>query len=385
MLNHPKWKRLIVIFSCVFCMTGCVQSKQLEKLGLITAVGYDLEQANTIKGSVVIHKFDPLAESVTKVITAESNTSKAIMQKQNLETDQKLVSGQLRCAIYSKDLAKKGINQLVDSLNRDPAIGNMVYLTVADDKASEIMQIDMDKLKVNLGTYLYNVIQQNVESEQLISPTLHEFNHKFSDRGQDPVLPILKIKKDNVIITGVALFQDDRYIDELESEKLFYLKILLDNYRSGTHEMGFKREKFNKIIKHKEGMDDKKVYNKMFINIDNIRSHAKIKLVDKEKLHFKVDVNLESRLLEATEAIDLSTPDNMKFIQKEIGKELEREIKNLILRFQKKQVDPIGFGNEYFTQFRGKPPTAKEWREKYKDATFEIKVNNKIVKTGAIE
>jgi spore germination protein len=384
MLNHPKWKMLLVIFSCVFAISGCVQPKQLEQLGLITAVGYDLEHENTLKGSVVIHKFDPLAANVTKVITAKANTSKALRQKQNLETDQKLVSGQLRCAIYSKDLAKKGINQLVDSLNRDPAIGNMVYLTVADDKASEIMQVDMEKLKINLGTYLYNLIQQNVESEQLISPTLHEFNHKFSDRGQDPVLPILKIRKDNVIISGLALFQDDRYIDELQANKLFYLKILLDKYRSGTHELGFKRERFNKIIQEK-GMDGKKVYNKLFINIDNIRSSAKITLVDKEKLHFKVEVDLQSRLLEATESIDLSTPENMKFIQKEMSREMEREIKELIMNLQKKQVDPVGFGNEYFTHFRGEPPSSKEWREIYKDATFEINVKNRIVKTGAIE
>jgi spore germination protein len=231
---------------------------------------------------------------------------------------------------------------------------------------------------------LYNLIKQNIESEQLISPTLHEFNHKFSDRGQDPVLPILKLVEDNVIITGLALFQEDRYIDELEATKLFYLKILLDKYKSGTHELGFKRERFSKIIQDK-GVDDKKVYNKLFINIDNIRSHAKIKLVDKEKLRFRVDVDLQSRLLEATESIDLSTPDKMKFIQEEMSKEMEREIKNLISRLQKKQVDPIGFGNEYFTHIRGKPPTSKEWREKYKDATFEIKVKNRIVKTGAIE
>jgi spore germination protein len=263
-------------------MSSCVETKQLEKLGLITAQGYDLEKENKLKGTVVVHKFDPLAKNLTEVITVDANTSKALRQEQNLEIDQKLVLGQLRCVIYSKELAEKGISQLVDALNRDPTVGNMVYLTIADKDAYSIMSIDEKKLKVNLGTYLYNLIKQNVESEQLTSPTLHEFNHNFQDHGRDPVLPILKIKDDSVIISGIALFRDDRIVGE---------------FRSGTHELGFNRSHFEKIIKKKDEGKDRKVYNKLFVSIDNIRSQAKIKLIDKKKIRFRVDIKLYSRLL----------------------------------------------------------------------------------------
>ena len=129
-------------------LSSCVETKQLEKLGLITARGYDLEKKNKIKGTVVVHKFDPIAENLTQVISVEANTSKALRQKQNLEIDQKLVSGQLRCVIYSKELAEKGISQLVDALNRDPTVGNMVYLTVAEEDAYSIMNLDQKKLRL---------------------------------------------------------------------------------------------------------------------------------------------------------------------------------------------------------------------------------------------
>lgn len=380
-----KWKTIMLSMVFMLGMSGCVETKQLEKLGLITAQGYDLEKENKLKGTVVVHKFDPLAENLTKIITVNANTSKALRQKQNLEIDQKLVLGQLRCVIYSKELAEKGLSQLVDALNRDPTVGNMVYLTIADKDAYSIMNIDQNKLKVNLGTYLYNLIKQNVESEQLTSPTLHEFNHNFQDRGRDPVLPILKINGDSVIISGIALFNDDRIVGELKSEQLFYAKILSDKYKSGTHELGFKRSRFEKIIKSKDEGKDKKVYNKLFISIDNIRSYSKIKLIDKKKLRFLVEVKMDSRLLETTEPLDLTTTKNIKFIENEINLEMERQIKQLLEYFREKQVDPVGIGNEYMAHVRGKPLSKKEWRELYKEATFEVNVKNKIVKTGVID
>jgi spore germination protein len=385
MPRRHKWRILVLYIAFVVIMSSCVETKQLEKLGLITAQGYDLEKENQIKGTVVVHKFDPLAENLTKVITVKANTSKALRQKQNLEIDQKLVLGQLRCVIYSKELAKKGISQLVDALNRDPTVGNMVYLTIAENDAISIMTIEEKKLKVNLGTYLYNLIKQNVESEQLTSPTLHEFNHNFMDHGRDPVLPILKIKDDGVIISGIALFKDDKIVGELASDKLFYAKVLSDRYRSGTHEMGFNRSQFKKIIKKRDLGESKEVYDKLFISIDSIRSNAKIKLIDKKKLHFRVEVHLDSRLLETTEPLDLSTSNNIKFIEKIINKEMEKQIKQLLEYFRKKKVDPIGIGNKYMAKIRTKPLTEKEWRELYKNSTFEVKVKNTIVKTGVID
>lgn len=74
---------------------------------------------------------------------------------------------------------------------------------------------------------------------------------------------------------------------------------------------------------------------------------------------------------------DLTTTKNIKFIEKEINKEMEKQIKQMLEFFKKKQVDPVGI--------RKKPLSKKEWRELYKEAKFEVHVNNTIVKTGVID
>ena len=80
-------------------------------------------------------------------------------------------------------------------------------------------------------------------------------------------------------------------------------------------------------------VQDKQVYDKLFISIDNIRSQSKLKLIDKDKLRFRVEIKLDSRLLETTEPLDLSITKNIKFIEKEISKEMEKQIKQLLKIF----------------------------------------------------
>ncbi|MGG3561445.1 Ger(x)C family spore germination protein [Neobacillus rhizosphaerae] len=383
MQKCSRSKLCLLLFCCMAIMAGCVEQKPLEKLGLITTAGYDLVGKEQIKGIVVVQKFDPMAQSATKVISAISKTSKGLRQAENLKSNQKLVSGQLRSVVYSRELAERGIIQLVDTLNRDAAIGNMVYLTIADQTAEEIMKIDQSKTNINLGTYIYNLIKQNVEGEQIISPTLQEFNHNYYDIGKDPVLPILKIQGGDVVISSVGLFREDRLVDELKQSQLFFLKILVDKYKAGTLEMGFKKEKLQDIML--EGLVPTPLYNKVYLTIDNIRSKSKIKLIDKQNLKFKVEIKLDSRLLEMTEPLDLAKPATVKLLEKKINKAMEKQVEDLLYHLRELDIDPIGFGNEYEVHYRGKQISKEKWRELYKKAEFDVQVKNRIEKTGVID
>ncbi|MEH7299864.1 Ger(x)C family spore germination protein [Neobacillus drentensis] len=383
MLKCSRSKLLLLLACCMTIMTGCVEQKPLEKLGLITTAGYDLIGKEQIKGIVVVQKFDPMAKSATKVISAISKTSKGLRQAENLKSNQKLVSGQLRSVVYSRELAEKGIIQLVDTLNRDAAIGNMVYLTIADQTAEEIMKIDYSKTNINLGTYIYNLIKQNVEGEQIISPTLQEFNHNYYDIGKDPVLPILKMQGGDVVISGVGLFREDRLVDELKQSQLFFLKILVDKYKAGTLELGFKKEELQDIML--KGLVQTPLYNKIYLTIDNIRSKSKIKLIDKQNLKFKVEIKLDSRLLEMTEPLDLSKPATVKLLEKKMNKAMEKQVEDLLYHLRELDIDPIGFGNEYEVHYRGQQISKEKWRELYKKAEFDVQVKNRIEKTGVID
>ncbi|MGG4168252.1 Ger(x)C family spore germination protein [Rossellomorea vietnamensis] len=371
----------LVCIPSVF-LSSCVETKYLEKLGLITAFGYDQAEDDKITGTLVLYQFNPAMEDVEKVLSTTSNTSKGIKLSQNLESDHKLVSGQLRIVVYGRELAAKGISHLVDTLERDSAIGNMVYLSIADTTAEEILRYQTDEKPSNRGTYLYNLVRQNVEAEMIVSPTLQEFITDYGSVGKDPILPLLTASNGKVGIDGFALFTRDKFIKEIKKDKIFFIRSLMEEYNAGSVEVELPLEKFKPYL---SSLSAAPLNDKVYFMIDSIKSSHKIQTEKKERASFKVELNIESRILEMNEELNLTKPKALQLVEDEVEKYIEKNIKDTLLMLQEEGTDPIGFGMEYRSVRGHENLTRKEWDKLYKEAVFDVKVNNKIIRTGVID
>ncbi|UXH44878.1 Ger(x)C family spore germination protein [Rossellomorea vietnamensis] len=377
-------KVLLLILVCLpsVFLSSCVETKYLEKLGLITAVGYDQAEDDKITGTLVLYQFNPAMEDVEKILSTTSKTSKGIRLSQNLESDHKLVSGQLRIVVYGRELAARGISHLVDTLERDSAIGNMVYLTIADTTAEEVLRYQTEEKPSNRGTYLYNLVRQNVESEMIVSPTLQEFITDYGSVGKDPILPLLTAANGKVGVDGFALFTRDRFIKEINKDRIFFIRSLMENYNAGSVEVELPLEKFKPYLSRLPAAPEN---NKVYMMIDSIKSSHKIQTEKKERASFKVELNLESRILEMTEELQLSKPNALHLVEEEVEKYIEENIRDTLLMLQEEGTDPIGFGMEYRSVRGHEDLTRKQWDKLYKEATFDVKVNSKIIRTGVID
>ncbi|QHE61782.1 Ger(x)C family spore germination protein [Rossellomorea vietnamensis] len=377
-------KVLLLILVCLpsVFLSSCVETKYLEKLGLITAVGYDQAEDDKITGTLVLYQFNPAMEDVEKILSSTSKTSKGIRLSQNLESDHKLVSGQLRIVVYGRELAAGGISHLVDTLERDSAIGNMVYLTIADTTAEEVLRYQTEEKPSNRGTYLYNLVRQNVESEMIVSPTLQEFITDYGSVGKDPILPLLTAANGKVGVDGFALFTRDRFIKEIKKDRIFFIRSLMEHYDAGSVEVELPLEKFKPYLSTLHATPDN---DKIYMMIDNIKSSYKIKTENKEQASFDIELNIESRILEMSEELKLNRPKALQLVEEEVEKYIEENIKDTLLMLQMEGTDPIGFGMEYRSVRGHEDLTRKQWDKLYKEATFDVKVNNKIIRTGVID
>ncbi|WP_113929202.1 Ger(x)C family spore germination protein [Bacillus sp. P14.5] len=387
-------KKLPLIFSILLASTllsSCVETRYLEKQGLITGVGYDVsEKEKKIKGTIVFYQFNPSMKNLSTVISSDAETSKGIRMSANMETDHNLVSGQLRVALYGEEIAKAGINSLVDSLSRDASIGNMIFLAVASPTANEILSFQPKSQPTNMGTYLYNLMQLNIQNEVIPNPTLQEFMTSYGSVGKDPILPYLSIVKGKVGITGFALFSDDKQVGVLEREKIFYVRSLLNSLKTGTTEVEIPRDKFEKEIEQAEPQrnhkDEENTMEENFhITMDNIKNDYKINLVDKSIPSFDIKLELESRILEMTVPLNLSEAKVLRKLESELENSMKEEGMKVIRELQETGSDPIGFGTHYRASSRGKEVTKKIWAEKYPEAEFNLNIELKIVRTGIID
>ncbi|CAG9621994.1 Ger(x)C family spore germination protein [Sutcliffiella rhizosphaerae] len=365
----------------VLLLTSCVQQKPLEELGLVTAIGYDKEE-NQLKGTIIYYEFDPLHPSNTKMVTATSKTSKGIRYKENLSSSKKLVSGQLRVAIYGRELAEEGIISTIDTLSRDSEIGTMSYLSVSEIPAEELLSLSQESIDIsNAGTFLYNLIGQNVRAESLISPTLHEFMQAYYSEGKDPILPLINFRDNTIVIDGMAIFYFDKVVGSINNEEAFYLKLFLDPYHAGNVEIGIPKENVKKYIIKNNNEDE----GNLFVSLDHLRSDINIELDNLEGPEFNVDLIIKTRMQEITENYDLGNPAAIRKIEKEIGKTMKRNMEQLIKKLQEMKSDPVGFGNNYRAKVGYKAFKMEDWKEHYQNAKININVNIEILRTGVMD
>jgi spore germination protein len=373
-------KSLLVLSVIVFLIpiwTGCVQKRILEELGLIVIVGYDPLENDRIKGTALLHQIDPDAKEKVQVVVTTGNTSKGIRNAQNREVSKRVVGGQLRIAMFNEKLAQSGILSLTDTLSRDSAHSDTMYVTVSRGSTENIITHRFPEIS-NIGTYLYKMIRQNIQGEQIPSCTLHEFIHDVYSVGKDPVLPIVERKGDAISLNHTAIFQSDKMVGELKVDESFVLKLIRDRYRAGALELSLDAEPFRQL---KSDIQTDKIN----IVIENIASSSKIKLIDPSIPSFSVRISINARIQEISSELKLGDPTVVHALENEIAKELVRRANHLIAKTQAARSDPIGFGEALQSRVRHANLTDEKWREIYPKAKVQVDIRAKMVRSGVIE
>ncbi|MEL3971738.1 Ger(x)C family spore germination protein [Rossellomorea oryzaecorticis] len=368
---------LLALFALSF-LSSCADPSTLEKIGMITTVGYDKADGEEIQTTILILETDPQSVDSTNVISSNALTSKGARIKGSLKSQKKLESGQLRVALYGKEVAEKGFINLADTLSRDHAISDLTYLAVVDGKASEILEKKYEQFS-DAGQYVYKEIEQNIKGETIPSPTLHEMLHDYYSVGIDPLMPLLKVEDEMITITGMAIMKDDKMVGRISPIEAFYVKLVNDQYDAGNFELTLKNGNDPELM---EGQDSSK---KIAVALDTIKSKSKIDLLDEQTLEFDLDISMNARLQEINQKIDLKNPKNIEILDEKISQEMNKEIKELIRYGKSVDSDFIGFGEVYRSAVPHSKLTKKKWHSMYKDVKVNVNIDFQIVRTGVVE
>ncbi|MDG4656358.1 Ger(x)C family spore germination protein [Ectobacillus antri] len=377
-------KRLIIVLvCCTIILSGCIIKKRaLETLGLATAIGLDREENDKVRGTIVLHHFGSKPEDVAQQLTSIADTSKGLFKYMNLETSDRLVTGQLRVAIYGKEYAeKREIVRQVETLKRDAATQTNMYLAISKTTAKDILyQPQEQEHSKNMGTYLYKMIQQNIEDDSVISCTVQEFLRDYYQVGRDPVLPLLEKRKDFVLIDGSALMYRGRLAGHITAAETFYIKALREGYKGfGSIDVKLPTEPFKKFYGEKGDEFP------LLVNLQQVKVKPKLKLVQQNDPIFDVDVKMTANIAALSQPIDLGKPGVYKVFEKELGKKMEQHFLKEIEKMQNMKVDPIGFGAVYDASVRHLTLREKQWySDLYPKTKFNIKLKLTIARSGVL-
>lgn len=347
-------------FCVVILLAGCVQTEIIDDVRLVTGISFDAGKGDKVVGTVLIPYYMPDQKIINNTLTVTGAPSRDLFTKYQEMSSDPVVGGSLEVVLFGTDFAKRGVYQVLDSLQRDPGIGTNIYLAVVDGNAQETLEGKYGKR--GNSSFISELLEHNIKSRDLPKTNLHLFISDYYQTGKTAFLPIIK-KKDptSVQLSGIALMKDGRLVDKISRQDMFYFKLMIDKYRGGTVTVDLQR---NKAL------------------IESLKTKSKKKLISRNP--YEIDVNIEIKgYLHQYTGHQLS-----KKVLKEIERAAEKQIKTnctrLFKQFQQQGIDPIGFG--HFAKSRTRNFNYTHWKQtEYKNLKVNIKPSVSIIESGVIE
>ncbi|MED1470884.1 Ger(x)C family spore germination protein [Bacillus salipaludis] len=340
-------------------LVGCVQKRILDDVNLETGSAYDYVDGK-IRGTVLVPVYLPDQAVENKTFTASSDQSRDFLRDIQRQSSDPMVTGSLKVVLFGEQLAKKrGILDLMDSFQRDPSIGAGLYLAVTEGESKEFLEGNYGKR--GNSVYLTNLIKHNMKTKDVPKTNLQRFLFDFNQLGKTPYLPSLKKFGDEQIeISGISFFRYGHVVYSIPAEKMFFFKLLVDDYSQGTL----------KITLDKESAV-----------IESIRSKFKMKLTSRDPLTVNVRIKLNAVLKEYSGK--KVSPKKIREVESKVEKNIESECQNLIKEFKEKNIDPVGFG--HFIKSKTRNFSFSKWKTDYPNLKVNVHADVTIMESGVIE
>ncbi|CDQ21180.1 Ger(x)C family spore germination protein [Halobacillus karajensis] len=377
-------RKVLCVFSVILLLlAGCLPKSYIETLGIISAVGYDLTEGERIRGTLVMFQFDPAETSTSQVVTAEAETSKGVRFATGRLTSHELVSGQVRLEIFENELAERGMLKYMDTLQRDATISDMGYLATSEVPTERLLKSKNDEDQPNTGDYIQELIKKSIKNESIPSALLTTFMHDVYDVGKDPILPLLSLENDKTVINGVSLFQDDRLVQTVSQDLMFYIMLMTHEFEHGQFQIQLEDEALKKY--HKKESIETPAEGPLHVSVHELSTKPKIRPTKGEPTKQSLSLEMEGRLLEITQDIDLKNKNAVKTLEKEMEKKVTEHLNETLKILKENAIDPVGFGAKYNAHNRSNRVTRENWREQIQDLQVKFDVSFTLLRYGISE
>jgi spore germination protein len=352
----------IIFIIMIFILTGCAEQRIIDDLALINAVGYDVtdNEKNPLKLTVTFPFITKDGNYDRKTIIVEGKSSKEAREKVRLKTNLRLESGQVRVSMYGQEVAKQGMLPYIQSLVRDPSIGTRAKLALAEDKASDVLMLQIKSEGQN-ATYLEQFLTKLNRENLRTNYNIYQFLRDYYDDGIDPILPVFKVEKNNIAFNGIGLFHEDKLVEILKPSKARYLFIFREEMKQGN------------LVEQIDVGEEEKA--SIMLNYELKEHRIEVQSTSKNSKKASIYIELIGDVIEYTGKEEISDPKNQKKIENIISKKINQEGKELIVKLQKLQVDPLGVNRYVRNKMNYREWKALDKYQSYQDMNINIEAN----------
>ncbi|AZU61308.1 Ger(x)C family spore germination protein [Neobacillus mesonae] len=383
-----KWNVIWVIFTVVL-LSGCWDQHELSDISVVMGMAVDKSNngkfALTVEGINAQELDGKTATGFTPsiVFTLEGNTISELTQKLNIGVSKHVIYSHMRTLIIGEDVAKEGIDDFLDYLERDREVRDDFNILVAHGvKAAEILSITYPiqkssslKLHAQLKSMvehwggdpdvrLNNVVQALASPGR--QPVMAAVSIKGNPKSGESVDNLKKVRQDAIVILdSLAVFNQDKLQGFLSLEDARNLLWIQDKLKKTAVSVPCNKNDFFGL----------RVYN----------SKTRIKArMEKGTPVIKLKIRAEAYLDGMQCKNDLTSVKTYDKFENLTEAALKKQVRTTIQKSQDEfGLDIFGFGEAIYRQdYQDFKKVSENWDESFKNAIVDVQVRVKIRRSG---
>ncbi|EKN70753.1 Ger(x)C family germination protein [Neobacillus bataviensis LMG 21833] len=361
-----KWSFLVLVLLTLTLLNGC-GFKDIDKRFFVVSIGVDVTK-NSPKKYLVSLKFAIPSESKgtstdSIIVSEKANSMSEAVRIIKTKVDKEIDFSHAKAIVFGEEVVKQKGNAGINYwFTRRRDIQEIAWVAIGKPSALDVLKVKPKSERIPSNALFLALGKDGSETPYAISEFLFDYKYRLIERGKDPMLPIIKAKKELLEINTVGLFNKSQMKLTLEPEETKMLNFLRKREEKSA----------NKITKGKTTV---------IIDTHKVKTKYKIITPKGSTPYIKVNVSMEGTLEEATRRVPNT---KLSVYEKAAEKSLNKEIEELLVKIQKANLDPIGFGLRYRSRHFNKDDW-EQWQRIYPQIKFKVQTKVQIEDTGLIE
>lgn len=379
-------KRIKFLILLLPLLSGCYNYRELNELGITTAVSIDYKDNNFYVIAEVINPIkqqDASSSNNSPFINYNSSSSSLqdAFRKVVLESPRQLYAAQLEIIVLSEEVVNNHLEEVLEYFARDPESRTEIKIIVAKTEDST-KAITLQTLLTSLSSS--NIIKSlDLQSKVLgmaYPVTLNELLNMYIDPYLEVVLPSMTLygnyeigdEKENITtsspkaivkIDGSTITKDNKILGYLDLEESKILNLINGKLKETIIKMN---------------------YYDGYIIFEPNRIKVSRELDIKNNI-IKINISGYSKTKEIQSNINVKDPKEVEELNKALNMELEKKITDTFNSIREKYgTDVFGFQELYYrTNYKYFKENCTNWYENiYPKIKLEVKANVRLYEKG---
>ncbi|MBC7961048.1 MAG: Ger(x)C family spore germination protein [Vallitaleaceae bacterium] len=380
-----KTKVVVALLLWIFMTTGCIRKTELDELAFFSGVGIDQLETGKIQLTlqVILHReLKVQAQSgnlPSNNIILEGDSIPDANSNFSLQSGRRGIWSHARAIIIGEGLAKSGIGDILDYMQRDYEILGRTYLVVSKGDARTILDAETTNLETIQSFNISDMVEQYKSNGKTFPINLNDYLLRAAQDTGINFLPGIKQ------LEGKSKIQSGKDMNALQMSEIAILK---DNKLIGwfdeseTTGLLFIHNKLSSTVLNFEYPDNTE---KAYVTIQHSKCKMTPQYENGQLKKVTITVKAAGILTQGNRLIDPSKPSVLEEVGEKAAAAIEEKIHKAIEKGQLLNADVFDISTKvHRTNPKLWADIKPSWSEVFGALDFDIKAEVTIQRSGLV-